>query len=75
MGFGTAVHHVGTALLLISTVLLIVVSISSPVVNHLSLLKVELPNRLRGNEVTFGSFGYCLLGDGYVFFPVLRSPA
>lgn len=42
MGFGTFVHHIGTLLLLVATVLLIVVDITAPVVNNISILKVDL---------------------------------
>ncbi|KAK5987227.1 hypothetical protein PT974_11351 [Cladobotryum mycophilum] len=63
MGVGTAIHHVGTVLLLAATALLIVVSITSPVVNNLSLMKVDLNGQNTiGDRVTFGTFGYCILG-------------
>jgi len=56
-------HHFGTFLLLAAWVLLLVTSISSPVVNDLSILKVTLTNRsdVRFSSVTFGSFGHCVL--------------
>jgi hypothetical protein len=52
------IHHIGTFLLLAAWVLLLVVSISSPVVNDIALLKVSLGN---SSTVSFGSFGYCVL--------------
>lgn len=56
-------HHIGTFLLLAATVLLIVVDISAPVVNNISLLRVELANGGAGREstVSFGTFGHCIL--------------
>ncbi|KAM4063932.1 SUR7/PalI family protein [Hirsutella rhossiliensis] len=62
MGFGTFVHHIGTVLLLVATALLIVVSVTAPAVNSLAILRVELGGGVQGNEVTFGSFGYCHRG-------------
>lgn len=60
MGLGTFVHHIGTFLLLAATVLLIVTSISAPVINNISLLRVDLHNADLGSHVEFGSFGYCV---------------
>jgi hypothetical protein len=62
-------HHIGTFLLLAATVLLLVTTISSPVVNDLAILKVDLGNRANSyhSTVTFGTFGWCannLNGDG-----------
>jgi len=56
-------HHVGTFLLFAAFVLLLITSISSPVINDISFLKVTLTNRsdIRNSSVTFGSFGYCVL--------------
>jgi len=57
------IHHFGTFLLFAAFVLLLVTSISSPVINDLSILKVTLTNSsdLRHSSVTFGSFGHCIL--------------
>ncbi|CAK7239858.1 MAG: hypothetical protein STHCBS139747_001293 [Sporothrix thermara] len=54
-------HHIGSFLLFAATILLLVATISSPVVNHISLLKVETNDGSSGNnpEITFGTFGYC----------------
>jgi len=62
-------HHVGTFLLFAATVLLLITCISSPVVNDLAILKVDLGNRASSyhSTVTFGTFGFCknnLNGDG-----------
>lgn len=56
-------HHIGTFLLLVSTVLLIITSITAPVVNDLGLMKVKLSNATNDHysEVSFGTFGYCVL--------------
>lgn len=62
MGIGRFIHHFGAFLLFAATVLLVVVDISAPVVNHISLLKVEVNNGA-GPDVTFGTFGYCVLND------------
>ncbi|OAQ62110.1 pali-domain-containing protein [Pochonia chlamydosporia 170] len=65
MGFGRFVHHIGTFLLFVSFVLLIVVDITAPVVNNLSMMKVDLGrNSASADQVTFGTFGYCLRGVG-----------
>lgn len=60
MGLGRFIHHVGAFFLLAATIMLIVVSITAPVVNHIALLKV----RSQGDGVNFGTFGYCLLRSG-----------
>ncbi|KUI61354.1 pH-response regulator protein palI/prr-5 [Cytospora mali] len=56
-------HHIGTFLLLVSTILLIITTISSPVVNDIGILKVTLSNATSEHysEVSFGTFGYCFL--------------
>jgi len=63
MGKTGPVHHFGTFLLFAAFVLLLVTSISSPVINDLSILKVTLTNSsdVRHSSVTFGSFGHCVL--------------
>ncbi|GFZ44487.1 hypothetical protein JCM24511_02209 [Saitozyma sp. JCM 24511] len=47
--------HCGSFLLLAATVLLVVASISAPVVDHISFLNIYNG----GQESTFGVFGYC----------------
>ncbi|KAH6985985.1 actin cortical patch SUR7/pH-response regulator pali [Ilyonectria sp. MPI-CAGE-AT-0026] len=61
MGLGRFIHHFGAFLLFAATVLLVVVDITAPVVNDISLLKVDLGNSADGSAVTFGTFGYCVL--------------
>lgn len=64
-------HHVGTFLLFAAAILLLITTISSPVIHDIGLLKVTLTNQssLRNSSVTFGTFGYCVLdvaGSGLV---------
>lgn len=51
----------GVFLLFAAAVLLLITTISAPVVNNIGLLKVTLSS---GGHVYFGSFGYCQLGAG-----------
>ncbi|KAI1394265.1 pali-domain-containing protein [Hypoxylon trugodes] len=57
-------HHIGTFLLFSATVLLIITDISAPVVNSISMLKINLDDRStsldRHPTITFGTFGYCV---------------
>jgi len=57
------VHHVGTFLLFAGAVLLLITTISAPVVHDIAILKVMLTNfsDLRNSSVTFGTFGHCVL--------------
>lgn len=69
-------HHVGTFLLFAAAILLLITTISSPVVHDIGMLKVTLTNQssLRNSSVTFGTFGYCILDVApakYVFFSQL----
>lgn len=54
-------HHVGTFLIFAAAVLLLVASISSPVVNTIALMKVRYNS---GTTVNFGTFGHCVLRAG-----------
>lgn len=60
MGIGVFIHHIGTLLLLVATALLVVTSISAPVVNQISILHVDLGNNNAGSDINFGTFGYCV---------------
>lgn len=54
-------HHVGTFFLFSAAILLLVATISAPVVDHIALLKVNLAGT---NEVmSFGTFGSCILNS------------
>jgi hypothetical protein len=56
-------HHVGTFLLFVAAILLLITTISAPVVGDIAILKVTLTNKtdIRNSSVTFGTFGYCIL--------------
>lgn len=57
----TAFTRFGVLLLFISSLLLLLVTISSPIINDLGLLRVELGNSSKTQDyiVTFGTFGHC----------------
>ena len=70
-------HHIGTFLLFSAAVLLIITCISAPVVNDISILKVELEDGSTRDHstVTFGTFGYCQTNvNGQYVFPFLLPP-
>jgi hypothetical protein len=56
-------HHVGTFLLFVASILLLITTISAPVIGDIAILKVMLTNKsdLRNSSVTFGTFGHCVL--------------
>jgi len=56
-------HHVGTFLLFAASILLLITTISAPVIKDIAILKVTLTNSsdARHSSVTFGTFGYCVL--------------
>ncbi|KAF3761026.1 pali-domain-containing protein [Cryphonectria parasitica EP155] len=56
-------HHIGTFFLFAATILILITTISAPVVNDIGLLKVTLGNATNSHysEVSFGTFGYCVL--------------
>lgn len=56
-------HHVGTFLIFAAAVLLLITTISAPVINDIAILKVKLTNSssIRHSSVTFGTFGHCVL--------------
>lgn len=56
-------HHIGSFFLLAATVLLVVVSISAPVVDDIALFKVKLANATddHSSALNFGTFGYCVV--------------
>lgn len=60
MGFGTALHYVGTFMLLVATVFMVVASIGPPAVNALNLLNINFDGvNGAANRLYFGAFGYC----------------
>jgi len=56
-------HHFGTFLLFAAAILLLITTISAPVVNDIGILKVTLTNKsnFHHSSVRFGTFGYCVL--------------
>jgi hypothetical protein len=56
-------HHVGTFLLFVAAILLLITTISAPVVNDIAILRVTLTNKtdIRHSSINFGTFGYCVL--------------
>ena len=63
-GFNILTHQrVGVFLLFASSVLLLITTISAPVLNDVGLLRVTLQNEtnFRHSSVSFGTFGYCIL--------------
>jgi hypothetical protein len=56
-------HHFGTFLLFVAAILLLITTISAPVIGDIAILKVMLTNKsdLRNSSVTFGTFGHCIL--------------
>jgi hypothetical protein len=56
-------HHLGTFLLFVAAILLLITTISAPVIGDIGILKVMLTNKtdFRNSSVTFGTFGHCVL--------------
>lgn len=56
-------HHVGTFLIFAAAILLLITTISAPVIGDIAILKVMLTNKtdIRNSSVTFGTFGHCIL--------------
>jgi hypothetical protein len=56
-------HIVGASLILISAILLLVTTISAPVIGDIGIMKVMLKNQtdIRHGSLTFGTFGHCAL--------------
>lgn len=55
MGVGSFFHHIGTFFLFVAFILLLIPSISSPVISGISILTVNYGE----GDYTFGSWGYC----------------
>lgn len=60
MGIGSFFHYIGTFFLFAAFILLLIPSISSPVISGLAILKVDYGQ----GDFTFGSWGYCRRQDG-----------
>jgi hypothetical protein len=56
-------NRIGVAFIFIASILLLVTTISSPVIGDIAILKVMLTNftDIRHSSVTFGAFGHCIL--------------
>ncbi|ESZ95516.1 hypothetical protein SBOR_4101 [Sclerotinia borealis F-4128] len=54
-------HHIGTFLLFASAILLLIPTISAPVIKDIALLKVT-GIQSHTSVISFGTFGYCVLG-------------
>jgi hypothetical protein len=72
-------HWIGVFFIFAASILLLITTISAPVIHDIALLKVTLTNQssLRYSSVTFGTFGHCVLdvaGPTYVP-PAARRPA
>ncbi|KAK3683075.1 hypothetical protein LTR37_020586 [Vermiconidia calcicola] len=63
MGFTNKTHWIGAFLLFLASILLLITTISAPIINHVGLLRVTLANEtnFRHSSVSFGTFGYCIL--------------
>lgn len=54
-------HHIASFFLFVAAILLLVVSISSPVANSIGFLEVDLANRGSDSDtLVFGNWGYCI---------------
>jgi hypothetical protein len=60
MGLGGALHYVGSFILFAAVILTVIIDISAPVVDSISMLKVDNGN----NHAKFGVFGWCTSGSG-----------
>lgn len=56
-------HWIGVIFIFIAAVLLLITTISAPVIGDIAILKVTLSNSsdIRHSSVTFGTFGHCVL--------------
>jgi len=57
-------HHIGTFLLFAATILLLVASITSPVINDMPIARATVTSGVNSVRANFGVFGYCLSEDG-----------
>jgi len=56
-------HWIGVLFIFAASILLLISTISAPVIGNISLLKVTLTNstNIRHSSVSFGTFGHCIL--------------
>ncbi|KAI7240512.1 hypothetical protein KC330_g1270 [Hortaea werneckii] len=64
--FAKKLHWVGVYFLFVASILMLFVTLSAPIIDHLSLLRVSLNNGTleHPSSVTFGTYGYCILNVG-----------
>ncbi|KAI7507451.1 hypothetical protein KC347_g6879 [Hortaea werneckii] len=64
--FAKKLHWVGVFFLFVASILMLFVTLSAPIINHLSLLRVSLNNGTleHPSSVNFGTYGYCILNVG-----------
>ena len=55
------IHYFGCFLLFVASILLLVTTISAPVINSISVMRVDLGRN--ASSLTFGTFGYCVLNS------------
>jgi hypothetical protein len=56
-------HRVGVIFFLIAAILLLITTISAPVIGDIAILKIDLANKtnIRHSAITYGTFGHCAL--------------
>lgn len=56
-------HWTGVVFIFLASILLLITTISAPVIKDIAILKVMLTNHteIRNSSVTFGAFGHCIL--------------
>ncbi|EME46390.1 hypothetical protein DOTSEDRAFT_22469 [Dothistroma septosporum NZE10] len=66
MAVTRATHWIGVLFLFVSSVLLLFVTISAPIINHIGFLDVRLANGTKDHHsiIYFGTFGYCTSDAG-----------
>ncbi|KAI7151983.1 hypothetical protein KC349_g9211, partial [Hortaea werneckii] len=64
--FAKKLHWVGVFFLFVASISMLFVTLSAPIINNLSLLRVSLNNGTleHPSSVTFGTYGYCILNVG-----------
>lgn len=53
-------HHIASFWLFVAAILLLVVSVSSPVANDIGFLKVDLSGPRSNDKLVFGNWGFCI---------------
>jgi len=58
------IHFFGAFLLLAASVLILITTITAPVIDNFAILKVSLRDQSQGTSVRFGTFGWCIIDGG-----------